>query len=88
MGYFGYIISGILALMTDTMMLMFFIRMVMSWISPEPIGKLGFFIFTCTEFVVAPIRELLNRFRFFAESPLDFSFIAAALLLFIVRSFL
>jgi uncharacterized protein YggT (Ycf19 family) len=45
-------------------------------------------LFAITEFFVAPVRAVCDRFGWFEGLPLDMSFFITAILLSVIRSFL
>ena len=75
-----YILAGVLVL--------FLIRVISSWMMLEPESGLLYFVYTVTEFFVAPVRILLDRFEWVQQSPLDISFFAASLLIVFMQSLL
>lgn len=61
------------------------IRAVTSWI-PSLDGKAWVdFFYMITDPIVVPVRVLFERFSFFRNSPIDFSFVIAYLLLGMVQ---
>lgn len=44
------------------------------------------FCYMATEPVVSPVRNLLGRIPALADSPIDFSYVATSLILFIIQS--
>ena len=62
-----------------------FLRAILSWFMPED-GSffMGILVFI-TEIFVAPVRLVLSRFRAINEAPVDISYMAAFLLLMLIR---
>lgn len=85
---FRYVFYGILSLTFDVLLVLFFIRAILSWISPVPTNSFTVFIHTVTDFLIKPVRKLLSRFRFVRECPIDLSFTATVLLICIIRALL
>lgn len=49
-------------------------RALMSWFSPDEDNKIARFLYIVTEPFVYPVRQLLSRFDFFSNMPIDMSF--------------
>ena len=56
-------------------------RAIMSWFSPDDDNKLAQFLYMMTEPFVYPVRQLLNKFNFFSNMPIDMSFMFAMIIL-------
>ena len=63
-------------------------RAIMSWFSPDEDNKIAQFLFMMTEPFVYPIRQLLNKFDFFNNIPIDMSFMFAMIILIIFTTVL
>ena len=63
-------------------------RIVMSWIFPDEDNKITQFLFTVTEPFVYPIRQVMNKFDFFSNMPIDMSFMFAMIILIIFTTVL
>ena len=70
---FLYIISGTVNLLIDCTQLLLLLRMVMLFLPFDEDGAFGSFVFGVTEPLIYPARCVLERFEFFASSPIDFS---------------
>ncbi len=70
---FLYVISGTVNLLIDCAQLLLLIRMLMLFLPIEEEGAFDSFVFGVTEPLVYPMRCVLERFEFFASSPIDFS---------------
>lgn len=81
MGLAWYVISSTLSCVLSILLVLFFIRAVLSWFSPMPSNKFEIFIHDVTEFIIDPIRRLLSGFAFVRECPIDIPFIVAVLLI-------
>ena len=81
-----YMIARLVSALLTLLELAMFIRAVLSWIPTLGDSAFGDFIYTVTEPVIAPIRALADRFGWFRNSPIDFSFLIAYLLLFALQS--
>ena len=83
MRLFIYIIYYTLNVAIEIMTLLMFVRAILSWFPMiDRSSKIMSFIYTVTEFVIAPVRRFIDkRFPSARRFPLDISFIAAYLLL-------
>jgi len=63
-------------------------RAIMSWFSPDEDNKLAQFLYTMTEPFVYPLRQLLNKFEFFSNMPIDMSFMFAMIILIVLTTIL
>ena len=83
-----YIVAGLGSALLSILEIAMVLRAVLSWI--PPIAESAFYGFVCmvTEPVVAPIRALFDRLGWFANSPIDFSFMIAFFLVMIVNGLL
>ncbi|MBE6574199.1 MAG: YggT family protein [Ruminococcaceae bacterium] len=84
MGLLWGIISLTVSSVIRVLLLLFFIRAILSWVSPIPSSKIEIFIHEITDFIIDPIRRVLSRFEFVRSCPIDLSFSAAVLLLWII----
>mgnify|MGYP003310797469 CR=1 FL=1 len=73
-------------LFISALMLLLTVRVLMSFFGADEESR--FYLLCCavTEPVVSPIRRLLSLVPFFAESPIDFSFMATCLILILVQN--
>lgn len=88
MNEFAYVIIHLAVLLIGILQVAMFIRAIMSWIPGLDDNKFGDFLYALTEPVIAPVRAVLFRFRFFSELPIDMSFLIAYLLLSLISMFL
>jgi len=56
-----------------------------SWIPPLRDSKLGYFLYSCTEPVIRPVRELIYRIPGADSLPIDLSFLAVYILLSVIE---
>ena len=68
----------------SALQLLMLIRAILSWFPVDEESKLLRFVYCATEPIIIPIRGLLNRLDFFANMPIDISFMVAYLLISIV----
>lgn len=75
------LVSALLSVLQFAML----IRAILSWLPGLSDSAFGDLIYTVTEPVVVPIRALADRLGWFRNSPIDFSFMIAYMLLFILQ---
>ena len=49
---------------------------IVSWIPPLRESKLGYFLYSCTEPLIRPVRDLIYRIPGADSLPIDLSFLA------------
>lgn len=81
----GIILSA-LNLLIWIIVVLIFLRSILSWFPGGTESKTGAILFTLTEPVLGPIRRIFMKFEFARSSPFDFSPIVAILLLFLLQS--
>ena len=81
-----------LPILADTVNVLLFVietammlRAILSFFPLDEENRFVLFLALVTEPVIAPVRALLSRFKFIAESPIDISFFVTFLLLSILR---
>ena len=79
------IVAGLASALLSVMQVAMLIRAVLSWFPQAAGSAFGDLIATVTEPLVAPIRALADRFGWFRNSPIDFSFMIAYLLIFVLQ---
>ena len=79
------IVAGLVSALLSVMQVAMLIRAILSWFPQAADSAFGDLIATVTEPVVAPIRALADRFGWFRNSPIDFSFMIAYLLIFLLQ---
>lgn len=79
-----YIFAQVVNLLFAVLNVAMLVRAVASWI-PELDGAWLDFVYMLTEPVIMPVRALFERFEIFKNSPVDFSFMVAYMLLLIVE---
>ncbi len=81
------LIYRLINLIFDLLLLLIIIRVLLSWIRPDPYNQLVRFIYEATEPILAPIRNgisvLIPAYR---NMPVDFSPIIAIVLLKLLRN--
>lgn len=83
-----YVFSGVVSLFLTILQLLMFARAILSWFPLDEGSPLLTFLHAVTEPFILPVRALLERFEFFASSPIDLSFFITFLLLSFLQSLL
>ena len=83
-----YVISNAAYLLIGAMQLLMFVRAILSWIPTMEDNAFAVFVYQVTEFVIYPVRCLLERSEFIASMPLDLSFFVTFILLSVVQTLL
>ena len=84
------VFSRTVILLIDTVQLLMLIRAILSWFPPAD-GRGGVirnFVYTVSEFFVAPVRAFLDRFDWVRRTPIDISFLVTFLLLSFLQTIL
>lgn len=68
--------------------LLMFLRALLSWVMPEEDNVISDFVFTATEPLIIPVRNLLERFELVRALPFDISFFVVFILLVILQNVL
>ena len=79
------VVRGTVCVLLSAVQLAMTVRAILSWFPQAADSAFGDLIATVTEPVVAPIRALADRFGWFRNSPIDFSFMIAYLLIFLLQ---
>ena len=69
-----YLFAQLVILLLYALNFCMFGRAVVSWVFPEEDNKIARFLFVITEPFVYPVRQLMNKFEFFSNMPIDMSF--------------
>ena len=83
-----YVFARTVVLLLDAVQLMMLIRAILSWIPPnQKESVIRNFVYTVTEFFIAPVRAFLDRFDWVRRTPLDISFLVTYLALSMISTF-
>ena len=83
-----YVFSRTIVLLLDAVQLMMLIRAILSWIPQnQKENVIRNFVYTVTEFFIAPVRAFLDRFDWVRRTPLDISFLVTYILLSLLSTF-
>lgn len=83
-----YLVTGLASLLLGALQLLMFARALLSWFPVDEDSPILTFLHAATEPFILPVRMFLERFEFFASSPLDLSFFVTFLLISILQSVL
>ena len=83
-----YVVCTALALLVDVLWFALFLRAILSWFPPNSKENvIRNFVYTVTEFFIAPVRAFLDRFDWVRRTPLDISFLVTYILLSLLSTF-
>lgn len=88
MSYLLLLIKTVIRCMVYAEQICLIIRAVMSWFPGIDDGAFGDFIFAVTEPLVAFVRSIVLKVRFFRDLPIDISLFLSCVLLSILLTFL
>ena len=80
-----HFIVSLISLTLSILQLLLMIRAILSWLPFDDSAPFMNFIIVATEPILFPIRQLLEKIRFFSDLPIDLSLFIAYLLLIFVR---
>jgi len=86
--FFVNIMVKLVVALLYAMLYLMFGRAIVSWIFPDEDNKIAQFLFLITEPLVYPIRQIMNKFEFFSNMPIDMSFMFAMIILIILTTVL
>lgn len=84
--YVLYMATRLVSLLLWALEIAMVVRAIASWIPSLDDKKWMDIVYMLTEPIVAPVRAIFERFSLFRNSPIDFSFVIAFLLLGMVQS--
>ena len=79
------VIISTVGLFLDVLRLMMFARAIASWIPSLSESALGEFLFTVTEWVIAPVRSLFDKLGFGTNMIIDIPFFVTFILISMIR---
>ena len=79
------VIISTVGLFLDVLQLMMFARAIASWIPSLSESALGEFLFTVTEWVIAPVRSLFDKLGFGTNMIIDIPFFVTFILISMIR---
>lgn len=83
-----YLVRMSASLLLWALQLLMFARAILSWLPIDEDSPTLTFLHAATEPFILPVRSILERFEFFASSPLDLSFFVTFLLISFLQSIL
>lgn len=84
----AYILVETVSTLILTFILLLCLRMMTSWLPFDEDSALVVFLYTATEPLILPVRNILERNETIASLPFDISFAVTYMLLFVVQLFL
>ena len=78
-----YIIALTVQLFLDVLLFLMFLRAILSWFVNPDAGIIHF-LNTVTEPFILPVRFFLRKFNILQNTPMDFSFMIAYLLIWLI----
>ena len=87
MDVFFELVKLTLYVLVSALMFAMTARAVLSWFPIEE-NKISDFLYVLTEPLIMPIRALFKKMNWFTDFPLDMSFMATSLILFLLLIFL
>lgn len=82
----SYIVFRIVSSILNIMQFLIFMRVILSWVMQGRYNAFTAFLYYATEPILAPIRNLLLKIPALSNIPMDFSPIAALLILSMIQS--
>ncbi len=86
--FFLQFIKLSVALLLDILMLLMFLRAILSWIPDASNGPVGTFLFTVTEWVIMPVRNVFEMLNINTAFPIDIPFFVTFILLSVIGTVL
>ena len=83
-----FVLRYTVGLFLDILQFMMLARAIFSWIPSLADSSLGDFLFTVTEWVIAPVRTLFDKFGFGMNMMIDLPFFVTFILLSVLSSVL
>ena len=85
---FLFTVRVTVSLILDALMLLMFLRAIMSWIPGAADNSVGNFLFTVTEVIISPVRALFDALGINTAFPIDIPFFVTFIVLSILGSIL
>ncbi len=86
--YFYQITVGIVRTLLSVLNFAMLARALLSWFPVDEDNRLAVLLYYITEPLIHPVRNFLERFDTFRNSPIDFSFLITSTLLIMVTMFI
>lgn len=83
-----YVVVKFALLFVKTVSFCMFARAILSWFELNPENKLVKLLYAMTEPAVQPVRNLFYKKNWFADLPIDMSFTAAFMLIYLIEIFM
>ena len=85
---FFYVLSAVASLLIGIVLLLMFVRAILSWLPLDEGSAFSEFLFVTTEPFIIPVRAILERFESVRSLPIDISYLVTMLLLSFLRAIL
>lgn len=85
---FIYITVVTIKILLWVIQILMFCRAIISWLPIDENSAISRFLYATTEFVVAPMRYLFDKYRIMEGFPLDMPFLCTFMALMILRIFI
>lgn len=82
----GYILSETVLILLSAMMMLLFIRAVMSFVAPDSDHPLVNFVFNVTDIILAPARFFVDKTGFLADSMFDIAYFITVVALWLLEA--
>ena len=82
------VIQRTVGLFLDVLQFMMFARAITSWIPSLAESAVGEFLFTVTEWVIAPVRAIFDKLGFGGNMIIDIPFFVTFILISVIRVFI
>lgn len=82
------LLVDIVAVLISALQLFMMLRAILSWLPFDDSSALVQFVTVVTEPIILPVRNIMEKFGFASDLPIDLSFLVAYMLLMFVGVFL
>lgn len=81
-----YILSNTVVTLLSAVEFLLLVRAVLSWVAPDSDHPVSNAVFTVTDWILAPMRALLDKTGWFQKSMIDMSYLLTILVLWGISS--
>lgn len=85
---FFYIIVLTIKILLWVLQILMFCRAILSWLPIDENSTISRFLYTSTEFAIAPVRYVFDKYHIMEGFPIDMPFLCTFILLMILRIFI
>ena len=83
-----YVVVQFALMLVKVVSFCMFARAILSWFELNPENKLVRFLYAMTEPAVQPVRNLFYKKNWFADVPIDMSFTATFMIIYLIEIFM